>query len=231
MSKERILVVEDEPQYQRLIQFNLESEGYCVTCVGTGEEGLAALSQNATDLIILDILLPGQDGFKVCSRVREVSTLPIIMLTALGSEEDKVKGLRLGADDYLVKPFSAQELLARVLAVIRRSQFSEMPTGDPIVKIGDLVVDLFKHCVAVRGKDVHLTPTEYRLLSYLVSHPGRAVTQEDCLEAVWGQSYRGDHEVLRVTMWRLRQKLHDDPQSPSYFTTIPGVGYLVNSPN
>lgn len=227
MAGERILVVDDEPRYLRLIRFNLEAEGYHVSCAANGEEALAALAQRVPDLVILDIMLPGQDGFQVCTRIREVSAVPIIMLTARGAEEDKVKGLRLGADDYVVKPFSAQELLARVEAVLRRAGLAEAPGRQTSFTLGDLLVDFLAQRVTVRNQDVRLSPTEYRVLHYLASNAGRTVTQDDLLEKVWGQGYVGEHEVLRVTVWRLRQKLEDDPQRPRFITTVPGVGYLV----
>lgn len=227
MAGERILVVDDEPRYLRLIRFNLEAEGYQVTCAATGEEALSALAVKVPDLVILDIMLPGQDGFEVCARIREVSTVPIIVLTARGAEEDKVKGLRLGADDYVVKPFSAQELLARVDAVLRRARVTEVPRGAASFAVGDLRVDFLTRRVRVKDQEVRLSPTEYRLLHYLVANAGKTVTQDELLEKVWGPGYRGDHEVLRVTVWRLRQKLEDDPQHPQLIATVPGVGYLV----
>jgi DNA-binding response OmpR family regulator len=227
MTAEHVLVVDDEPRYLRLIRFNLEAEGYQVTCAATGEEGLSALAVQVPDLVILDIMLPGQDGFQVCGHIREVSTVPIIMLTARGAEEDKVKGLHLGADDYVVKPFSAQELLARVEAVLRRARVAETPRGTASFAAGDLNVDFLTRRGTARGQEVRLSPTEYRLLQYLVTNAGKTVTQDELLEKVWGSGYRGEHEVLRVTVWRLRQKIEDDPQHPQLIVTVPGVGYLV----
>ncbi len=227
MAGERILVVDDEPRYLRLVRFNLEAGGYHVVCAATGEEALAALAQRVPDLVILDIMLPGQDGFQVCARIREVSTVPIIMLTARGAEEDKVKGLRLGADDYVVKPFSAQELLARVEAVLRRTRVAEPSGRQASFILGDLRVDFMTQRVTVKDREVRLSPTEYRVLHYLASNAGRTVTQDDLLEKVWGLGYGGEHEVLRVTVWRLRQKLEDDSQHPRFIVTVPGVGYLL----
>ena len=228
MAGELILVVDDEPRYLRLIRFNLEAAGYRVACAATGDEAFTALAKkDFPDLVILDIMLPGQDGFEVCSRIREVSMVPIIMLTARGGEGDKVKGLRLGADDYVVKPFSAQELLARVEAVLRRARLVERPQGSTFLALGDLHMDFATRQVIVKGREVRLSPTEYRLLQYLVANVGKTVTQDELLEKVWGASYQGEHEVLRVTMWRLRQKVEDDPQHPRVIATVPGVGYLV----
>jgi DNA-binding response OmpR family regulator len=227
MPADRILVVEDEPRYVRLITFNLEAQGYRVTCATTGEEALSALAVEVPDLVVLDIMLPGQDGFEVCSHIREVSTVPIIMLTARGTEQDKVKGLRLGADDYVVKPFSSQELLARVEAVLRRARMAEAPRGVVSFISAGLRVDFLTRRVMVNGREVRLSPTEYRLLHYLVVNAGRTVTQDELLEKVWGAGYRDEHEVLRVAVWRMRQKLEDDPQHPRLVTTVPGVGYLI----
>ncbi|MEE9247628.1 MAG: response regulator transcription factor [Dehalococcoidia bacterium] len=228
MPGEHILVVDDEPRYLRLIRFNLEAEGYRVACAFTGEEALDTLAHQAPDLVILDILLPGADGFEICSRVREVSTVPIIMLTARGAEEDRVKGLRLGADDYMAKPFSAQELLARVEAVLRRVRTTEAHGTKPDFCRGDLRVDFLSRRVTVRSEEVRLSPTEYRVLYYLAINAGKVIIQDDLLTKVWGPSYLGEREVLRVTVWRLRQKLEDDPQNPQFVTTVPGVGYIMS---
>ena len=230
MAGEKILVVEDEARYRRLIQFNLAADGYGVTCVSSGEEALETMAHGIPDLVILDILLPGLDGFEVCQRIREVSTVPIVMLTALGSNEQKVKGLRLGADDYVTKPFSAQELLARVDAVLRRVNFSGTAPEQGSLSFGDLQVDLLKHRVTLGEEEIAVSPTEYRLLSYLAANAGKALTQDDILERVWDASYRGDHEVLRVNIWRLRNKLRDDPQNPVFISTIPGIGYMMLNP-
>lgn len=229
MPGDRVLVVDDEPRYLRLIRFNLEAEGYHVASAATGEEGLTALARQVPDLVVLDVMLPGMDGFEVCSRIREVSTVPIIMLTARGAEEDKVRGLRLGADDYVAKPFSAQELLARVEAVLRRSRLAETPARQTFFDSGDLRVDFLTRQVTARGKEVRLSPTEYRVLHYLAINAGKTITQDDLLQSVWGAGYRGEHEVLRVTVWRLRQKLEEDPQHPRFITTMPGIGYLLGS--
>lgn len=230
MAGERILLVEDEARYRRLVQFNLETNGHNVSCAATGDEALKTFAQEMPDMVILDIMLPGMDGFEVCRRIREMSTVPIIMLTALGSDGDKVKGLRLGADDYITKPFSAHELLARVEAVFRRTQFSQLPPDQVLLSFGDLHMDLSKMEVTLGKREVELSPTEYRVLQFLAINGGRVLTQDDILENVWGVDYRGDHEVLRVAIWRLRNKLNDDPHHPQYITTMPGVGYLFRDP-
>lgn len=227
MAKKRILVVDDETRYLRLIRFNLEAEGYTVDCVTTGEEALTALAEQVPDLVLLDIMLPNLDGFEVCVRIRDVSTVPIIMLTAKGAEGDKVKGLRLGADDYIVKPFSAQELMARVDAVLRRSRPPEDIGKQTHFCSGALEINLLTRRVKVSDQEVRLSPTEYRVLHYLASNVGKTVTQDDLISAVWGPGYEGEHDIVRVTVWRLRHKLGDDPQHPRFITTVPGVGYLL----
>jgi DNA-binding response OmpR family regulator len=173
-------------------------------------------------------MLPGIDGFEVCRRVRERSNRPIIMLTAKGAEEDKVRGLRLGADDYVTKPFSAQELLARVEAVLRRARAPEPADRAPaVVSVGDLTIDEQRKQVTVAGSEVRLSPTEYRLLACLAASAGVLLSRDELLTRVWGDAYRGEDEILRVTLWRLRQKLGDDPSAPRYIVTRPGLGYML----
>lgn len=231
MAGEHILVVDDEPRYLRVIRFNLEAGGYRVTCVATGEGALALLGKQAPDLVVLDVMLPGLDGFEVCRRIRELSPTPIIMLTAKGADDDKVKGLRLGADDYVTKPFSAQELLARVEAVLRRAHLAEAPPRQPRIAVGDLEIDFLGQRVALQGREVRLSPTEYRLLSCLAASSGVVLTREHLLEKVWGAGYRGEHEILRIALWRLRHKLEQDPSNPRYIVTRPGVGYMLAAPD
>lgn len=233
MTGERILIVDDEPRYIRLLRFNLEAAGYRVDSAESGEAALAALAAGVPDLLVLDIMLPGQDGFEICSRIREFSTVPIIMLSARGGPEDRVKGLRVGADDYVVKPFSAQELLARVEAVLRRVRLGEAPGREPSFTHGDLHMDFLTRQVMVRSRQahlspwrqVHLSPTEYRLLHCLVENAGKVVTQDALLAEVWGEAYESD--VLRVTIRRLRQRIEEHPEEPRIITTVPGVGYLL----
>ena len=225
MTGARILAVDDEPRYLRIIRFNLEREGYRVTCVASGEEALAFFSEQEPSLVLLDVMLPGLDGFEVCRRIREISTMPIIMLTAKGADEDKVRGLRLGADDYVTKPFSAEELVARVEAVLRRADATS--PREAALAVGELRVDYAAKQVTLRGADVRLSPTEYRLLCCLAASPGVVLGRDELLEKVWGLAYRGEDEILRVTLWRLRQKLEDDPSSPRFILTRPGMGYLL----
>ena len=226
MNPERILVVDDEPRYLRLIEFNLSAEGYPVQTVATGDEAVLKTAQNRFDLVILDIMLPGIDGFETLSQIREFSSVPVIMLTARGRQEDKVRGLRLGADDYVTKPFSAQELLARVGAVLRRSISTDVDSLTGTRDFGALQIDFAKHRVFARGAEVSLSPTEYRLLRQLATSAGRVIVQDDLIEKVWGAGY--DSEVLRVTIRRLRQKLEKNPAAPEFVRNVAGVGYLLD---
>jgi len=219
-----VLVVDDEPRFLRMITFNLENEGYRVTTAGTGEDALALFERSDHSLVLLDVMLPGIDGFEVCRRIREISMRPIIMLTARGAEEEKVKGLQLGADDYVTKPFSAAELVARVQAVLRRAHSADVRSA--ITSSGDLEIDHLARRVARGGREIRLSPTEYRLLTTLAASPGVALTRDDLLERVWGHAYRGEHEILRVTLWGLRQKLEDDPSNPQFVLTRAGTGYM-----
>jgi DNA-binding response OmpR family regulator len=227
---EHVLVVDDEPRYLRVIRFNLEAGGYLVTCAATGEEALGLLRAREPDLIVLDIMLPDLDGLEVCRRVREFSDTPIIMLTAKGADEDKIEGLRVGADDYVTKPFSAQELVARVEAVLRRAHPAEMSSRHPPFVAGDLGIDFHARRVTARGQEVRLSPTEYNLLTCLAARPGTVLTHEHLLETVWGSAYRGEHEILRIALWRLRHKLEQDPSNPRTILTRPGVGYMLCAP-
>jgi DNA-binding response OmpR family regulator len=227
---ERILAVDDEPRYLEIIRFNLESAGYRVASAASGEDALEAFTASEPDLIVLDVMLPGIDGFEVCSRVRERSSCPIIMLTAKGAEEDKVRGLRLGADDYVTKPFSAQELLARVEAVLRRAHAPESSERGPETStLGELQIDRRRKSVTLAGRDVRLSPTEYRLLLCMADSANVVLSRDELLTRVWGDAYRGEDEILRVTLWRLRQKLADDP--PRYIVTRPGLGYMLAEPH
>ena len=230
MAGERILVVDDEPRYLEIIRFNLEAAGYSVTSAATGEEALERFAAGELDLIVLDVMLPGLDGFEVCGLVRDRSSCPIIMLTAKGAEEDKVRGLRLGADDYVTKPFSAQELLARVEAVLRRARGPEGERQPVPISIGDLRIDPQRKEVTVAEEEVRLSPTEYRLLWCLADNAGSLLSRDELLTQVWGKAYKGEDEILRVTLWRLRQKLKDDPAAPSYIVTRPGLGYMLATP-
>ncbi len=229
--KSRILVVDDEPRYVRGIQINLEASGYEVLAAPDGQTAIELAASEQLDLILLDIRMPGLDGYEVCRRIREFSTVPIIMLTALADNADKVKGLDVGADDYVTKPFSAEELLARVRAALRRVALSEQGEAHSIFQTGDLLVDFARQRVSVQGQEVNLTPTEHRLLQELIKQAGRVLVPEYLLERVWGIGYEGENRLLWQAMHRLRQKIERDPRNPQYIQTRPGIGYVFVLPD
>ncbi len=228
MTASKVLVVEDEPKLVRLVRSLLQSHGYQVVVATTGEDALDVLGLAQPDLILLDLLLPGRvDGYEVCRRVRATSGTPVIMLTAMAQESDKVRGLDLGADDYITKPFSSQELLARVRAILRRSSLREAPAANEVVQVGRLSIDLARRRVAVAGKEVDLTPTEYNLLAELARNAGRVMLHEELLARVWGPEYRDETEYLRAYIRYLRRKLEEDPSHPQYILSRPGIGYYL----
>ena len=220
-----ILVVDDEPRIIEAVSMNLELDGYQVSGASNGHEALHKLTEDLPDLIILDVMMPEMDGFETLTKIREVSTVPVIMLTVKGEEIDKVKGLDLGADDYVTKPFSPQELVSRVKAALRRV---EMPTPAPKTEIwidDSLSIDFSRRKVIVRGKEIRLRPTEYRLLYQLVSNAGRVLTHETLLRRVWGYEYRDENQYLWLYITYLRQKIEDDPKHPKYILGERGIGY------
>ncbi len=221
-----ILVVDDEPLYLRLLEANLRTEGYEIITAQNGKEAVEMFSANPVDLIVLDVIMPQMDGFETCQRIRQYSNVPIIILTSKGEEQDRVRGLDVGADDYLVKPFSVMELLARVRAVLRRAQVSE--TGqDRYFTHTNLRIDLARAEVWRDEHPVFLSATEYRLLLQFSHNVGKVLTAEDLLGSVWGPEYRSDKEILWVTIARLRQKVEDDPHNPKHIVTRSGLGYLM----
>jgi DNA-binding response OmpR family regulator len=226
-----ILVVDDEPHVLRLVKANLESSGYKVLTAADGEQAIEAVEREAPDLVILDLMLPKLDGYAVCRRVREFSTVPIIMLTARSAQVDLVHGFEMGADDYLTKPFSVTELLMRVQAVLRRSKWPEEILTRQGFKTGPIEIDFAQHRVTVDGEEVRLTPTEYRLLAYMASNANRVITHREMLRAVWGPEYGEESEYLRVYMRYLRQKLEAEPSDPRYLLTQPGAGYMLHQPD
>jgi len=230
--KTTILAADDDPQLLRLITRNLQLEGYDVLAASDGQQALELIENNAPDLVLLDVMMPKMDGFTVCYRVREFSSVPIIIITARGQDQDKVRGLDLGADDYLTKPFSVDELLARVRAVIRRSQFTAREYTQGLratTATGNLVIDYSQHIVLLNGREIALTPTEYRIIAYLAQNVGRVVTQDLLLEHVWGPEYLGESHMLQVNINRLRRKLEIDATQPHYILTKVGVGYSLAS--
>lgn len=223
-SKPLVLVVDDDPGILRLVSQCLELEDYRVIIAGDGKTALELMQNNDPVLILLDIVMPGMNGFQVCSSIRQFSEVPIIMLTGRGRAEDVVEGLENGADDYVVKPFGAGELMARVKAVLRRSKFPEEIVQAPFIH-GDLCVDFSGRSVTISGKEIALTPTEYRILCLLVRNAGKVVTQNQLLSEVWGSENCDDAHTLQVAVARLRKKLGDDPGNPKYIATLSGVGY------
>ncbi len=222
--KKKILLVDDEKTLVKTLTYNLEKDGYQVISAYDGEEALNKVESDNPDLIILDLMLPGVDGFEVCRRVRKSMDLPIIMLTAKGDDIDKILGLELGADDYLTKPFNPRELLARVKAILRRSE----PQGSSlknILKIQDLQVDLYQHKVRVKGEEIDLTSKEFALLNLMASNPGRVYSREQLLEQIWGYNYYGDARTVDVHIRHLREKIESDPSNPRYVLTVWGTGY------
>jgi DNA-binding response OmpR family regulator len=226
MSK-RILIVDDEPRYLRLLEANLKTEGYTVVTASDGLQAVDAFSSQPVDLILLDIMMPRLDGFGTCQRIREFSNVPIIMLTAKGEEQDRVKGLDLGADDYLVKPFSATELLARVRAVLRRAQLPSEQGQDRFFTHENLKIDFARAEVWRDEQPVSLSATEYRLLLQFAHNIGKILTSEDLLTSVWGPEYKSDKEILWVSIARLRQKLEADAHNPRHIVTRSGLGYFM----
>ncbi len=223
----RILVVDDERPIAEILQYNLEKEGYEVILAYDGEEALERLEQDHPDLVLLDIMLPKKDGFTVCREIRaQQKRIPIIMLTARETEIDKVLGLELGADDYVTKPFSARELLARVKAILRRIQPSDADLNKQLC-CGDLIVDLDAVQAYNRGRPVELTPKEFSILSVLMERPGHVFNRQQLLNQVWGYDYFGDERTVDVTIRRLREKLECNPAEPEYIHTKRGVGYFL----
>ncbi len=221
-----ILVVDDEILYQRLLQVNLEKGGYEVIIAENGEEAIEMIDKYHPDLVILDVMMPKLDGISACERIRQFSNVPIIMLTVRGDEQDRVRGLNVGADDYVVKPFSALELMARVQVVLRRAQATN-PTSNRYFVHGNLKIDFARAEVWKDDKLVYLSATEYRLLIQFANHLGQILTAEDLLVAIWGPQYREDKEILWVSIARLRQKLEDNPRTPQHIVTRAGLGYLM----
>jgi DNA-binding response OmpR family regulator len=228
--KATILVVDDEPHVLKLVKANLESSDYRVLTAEDGEQAIRAVETKLPDLVILDLMLPKMDGYTVCSRIREFSSVPVIMLTARSAKVDLVHGFEVGADDYLTKPFDVAELLMRVQAVLRRGKWPEEVMARQVFKAGPIEIDFAQHRVTVDGEPVKLTPTEYRLLAYMASNANRVLLHRELLRAVWGPEYGEETEYLRVYMRYLRQKLEPDPSNPHYLLTQPGAGYMLYQP-
>lgn len=225
----RILVIEDEPQMQKYLATSLANEGYRMLEAGTGKEGVSLARTHNPDLILLDLGLPDIDGMDVTRALREFSTRPIIVISARGQEEDKVRALDVGADDYLTKPFGTSELMARIRVALRHASRSKEESIEPLLRNGELELDLDKRRVLSRGSEVHLTPNEYKLFAYLMKHAGKVLTHRQLLKEVWGAAYASQTHYLRVYMVQLRHKLEADPARPKYLLTEPGVGYRLKT--
>ncbi|MFO0948010.1 MAG: response regulator [Planctomycetota bacterium] len=223
----KVVVIEDERQIRRFLRASLASHGFQCVETETGQEGVRAVADHNPDIVLLDLGLPDMDGLEVVRLLREWSTVPILILTARGQERDKISGLDAGADDYLTKPFGVGELLARMRVALRnRARRSDQPV-DAKFSSGELVIDLEKRQVLVRGEEIHLTPIEYRLLTTLVRHAGCVLTHRQLLKEAWGPHHVGDSHYLRVYMGHLRQKIESDPARPRLLITEPGVGYRL----
>jgi DNA-binding response OmpR family regulator len=229
-AKATILAVDDEPHVLKLLKANLESSGYIVLTAADGEQALQLVEDGLPDLVILDLMLPKMDGYAVCQHIREFSAVPVIMLTARSAQVDLIHGFEVGADDYLTKPFSVTELLVRVQAVLRRSKWPEEIVSHQSFNCGPITIDFAQHRVTVGEDAVKLTPTEYRLLTYMASNANRVIMHRELLRAVWGPEYGEETEYLRVYIRYLRQKLEPDPSHPHYLLTQPGAGYMLYQP-
>jgi two-component system KDP operon response regulator KdpE len=227
MDKKHILVVDDDPAILRLLSTNLKARGYEICTATDGEESLEAVQKDFVDLIILDLMMPKVDGVEVCRRIREWSDIPIIILSARGDENDKVKCLELGADDYLTKPFGIAELMARIKTAFRHRGDPTVSPAQSSFTCDGLEINFAKRRVTVDGREITLTPTEFALLQHLAVNSDKVLTHNMLLQSVWGNEYSSEKEYLRVFVGRLRRKLEPDPKNPKYIQTIPGVGYHI----
>ena len=227
--KPLILVIDDDPGLLKLMKRDLLLHGYRVITASDGKTGLQLIEDEEPTLAILDVTMPGLNGFQVCERARRFSNVPIIILTAKGQREDVVHGFNIGADDYITKPFGIDEFLARIKAVLRRTKFSEEIPQPPFT-FGGLGIDFTRHQVTLDGKEVTLTATEYRLLCLLACNSGSVLTRDQLLTEVWGWQYRDDSHILQVAVNRLRKKIGDNPSNPKYIVTRSGIGYAFKEP-
>jgi two-component system, OmpR family, KDP operon response regulator KdpE len=225
-----VLVVDDEPRILRFVRAELESDGYRVLVAANGRQAIDLHESERPALVILDLIMPDMDGFDVLRRLRVSARTPVIVLTARASDVDKIRGLDLGADDYLTKPFNPEELSARMRAVLRRAHVPGAVDESSRFVVADVEVDLDRRRVTVAGEDVSLSPTEWQLLANLISNAGRVILHEDLLAMTWGPEYRSDLQYLRVWISRLRRKLGERPGRPSLIKTVPGVGYIIAEP-
>jgi len=232
MNKARILVVDDEPKMVRLLRTALTATGFEVLAASNGENAIAMTALEQPDLVVLDIMLAGgMDGYEVCRRLREFSDVPVLMLTAKVRDADRLRGFDCGTDDYITKPFNTKELVARIRAILKRSQTSGQPVLEGALDCGEVHIDLAQRRVFVRGAEIHLTPTEYSLLHELARHSNQVILHEQLLSAVWGEVYRQDDEYLRAYIYTLRKKIERDPAHPVLILRSPGVGYMLIAPD
>jgi len=227
MANDKILIVEDDINLLETIKYNLHKEGYDVVTASDGEKALETARKDKPDLLILDIMLPKLNGFEVCRILRKETTVPILMLTAKADETDKIVGLEIGADDYMTKPFSLRELMARVRAMLRRAKMVEAPTAQASIKIGNLEVDIARHRASLAGAALELSPKEFDLLAFLAKNKGLVFSREQLLEKVWGYDFAGDTRTVDVHIRWLRQKIETDPAHPQHLVTIRGTGYKL----
>jgi len=225
ISNPTILVVDDEPRLVQSIQMHLEMEGFRVISATNGYQALGKVVRETPELVVLDVMMPDMDGFVTLKKIREISQVPVIFLSVKGEEFDRVRGLDLGADDYMTKPYSPRELISRIKAVLRRTEPKSIAGGSEIIVDTDLRFNLDQRKVIVRGKEVLLRPTEYRLLYQLVTNPGKLLTHEILLSRVWGPEYRDDDQYVRLYVGYLRQKIEEDPKNPQYILSERGLGY------
>ena len=223
-----ILVVDDEPEIVRLVRSYLEQDGYRVVTAYNGEEAFYTARHERPDLIVLDVLMPKMDGLELTRRIRREEDVPIIMLTARADETDRIVGLEMGADDYVTKPFSPREVVARVRAVLRRAQPSDEREPPPLLRVGPIELDRSTHVVAIGGEQVDLTPTEFDILAVLMGNPGRVYSRSEILEAVQGVAFEAYERTVDAHIKNLRQKIEPDPGSPQYILTVRGAGYRLN---
>jgi two-component system, OmpR family, alkaline phosphatase synthesis response regulator PhoP len=228
--KASILAVDDDARLLRLVRVNLERAGFVVNTATSGAAALEQMAAEPPDAVVLDITMPGIDGFALTQHIRDISNVPIIMLTAMSEQSQKVRGLEIGADDYLTKPFDPDELVARIRALLRRSQGAAPEEERHVIQAGDLKIDFMRRRVERDGEQIKLTPTEYKLLQALAQQAGKVLPHADLLSKVWGPEYRDDTDYLWVYIRYLRQKLEKDPSNPQYIVSVPGFGYRFESP-
>lgn len=221
----KVLVIEDEESFREALEFILKKEGFAVELAATGNDGVALFEKTNPDIVLLDLMLPGMSGTEVCKAIRAKSKTPIIMLTAKDAEVDKVVGLELGADDYVTKPYSAPELIARIRAVLRRGKPESQNTSDDVLDLGGIRVDSARHSVSVNGVDVTMPLKEFELLAYLMENAGFVLTRNQLMNEIWGSDYFGDGKTLDVHIKRLRSKIESDPANPKLLHTVRGLGY------